>query len=110
MLLLLSCSFDLLGAGLRFLDHTRGLVAVLCGHLPMTALHFFMADIEFGCAGLMLRNLCGFGAAETLALHFLADLLVARAGSVQIILAVAFNLRRSFGARFNVVAQWLQTE
>ena len=82
----------------------------LLGHLLMAALHFFMRDIQLGVTRGMGCNLGSFRAGLAVRFQMVLDLFPSRAGSFDIFLAVAFDLRRSVYARLNLVAKVFQAQ
>src|SRR5947209_728833 len=100
----------MLGAGLGFAHDTFRLMTELPGHLLVAALHFFVGDIQLGVACGMGRNLGGFGSGLAVRFEMVLDLFASRAGSFDVFLAVAFDLRRSMNARLDLVSQFLQAQ
>ena len=90
--LLLARRSDLTSAGLGLLHHTLRLVAVLHGHLPVAALHFFVGDIELGIARSVGGDFRGFGSTDAFLAQVLFDLLAAWAAGFEIFLGVALDL------------------
>src|SRR5271165_5258443 len=100
----------LVSAGLGFLHDTLRLVPEFLGHRLVTALHFFVADIDLGVPRSVGGDFCGFRPSDTLLVHVLFDLLPAWAARFQILLGVALDLRCSVWALLNFISQLPQAQ
>src|SRR5271166_3495640 len=108
--LLLAPRLYLVSAHLGFLHDTLRLVPEFLGHRLVTALHFFVADIDLGVPRSVGGDFCGFRPTDTLLVQVLFDLLPAWAAGFQILLGVALNLRCSVWALLNFITQLFQTQ
>src|SRR5208283_2492192 len=108
--LLLARRSDLTSADLRSLHHTLRLVAVLHGHLPVAALHFFVGDIELGIARSVRCDFCCLGPTDAFLVQVLFDLLPAWTAGFEIFLGVALDLWRSRRAWLNLIAHLSQSQ
>src|SRR5271165_3559093 len=108
--LLLAPRLYLVSAGLGFLHDTLRLVPEFLGHRLVTALHFFVADIDLGVPRSVGGDFCGFRPTDTLLVQVLFDLLAARAARFQILLGIALDLRCSIWALLNFITQLFQTQ
>src|SRR5271157_5994273 len=93
--LLLAPRLYLVSAGLGFVDDTLRLVPESLGHRLVTALHFFVADIDLGVPRSVGGDFCSFGTTDTLLVQVLFDLLPAWAARFQILLGVTLDPRCS---------------
>src|SRR5271157_2157729 len=100
----------LVSTRLGFMHDTLRLVAEFLGHRLVTALHFFVADIDLGVPRSVGGDFCGFGPSDTLLVQVLFDLLPAWAAGFQILLGVALNLRCSVWALLNFITQLFQAQ
>src|SRR5271167_1611772 len=73
--LLLAPRLYLVSTGLGLVDDTLRLVPESLGHRLVTALHFFVADIDLGVPRSVGGDFCGFGSTDTLLVQVLFDLL-----------------------------------
>src|SRR5271165_5365309 len=108
--LLLAPRLDLVSARLGFVDDTLRLVPEFLRHRLVTALHFFVADIDLGVPRTVGGDFCGFSPTNTLLVQMLFDLLPARAARFQILLGIALDLRCSVWALLNFISQLLQAQ
>src|SRR5271165_5758643 len=108
--LLLAPRLNLVSTGLGFLHDTLRLVPEFLGHRLVTALHFFVADIDLGVPRSVGGDFCGFGPTDTLLVQVLFDLLPAWAAGFQILLGVALDLRCSVWALLNFISQLFQAQ